>query len=366
MAKQIYYTLDNILQYNADYNIIYGERSNGKTTSVLLYAFEQICNSNFECQLAIIRRYVEDYKGIKGQQMFEAFNSNKWVEKYTNGKYNAIKYYSAQWFLVKYDDEGEVVAKMEKPFALAFSLASEEHYKSNAYPDVRFILFDEFITRNYYLPEEFVTFQNLLSTIIRLREDVKIFMCGNTINKYCIYFAEMGLTNIRKQNKGDIDLYTYGESELRVAVEYSDFPMKKKKSNKYFAFGNPKLNMITEGGWEINIYPHLPHKYRPKDVIDIFYVVFEGDTLQGNVIDIDGNMFIYFHRKTKEIVSDTYRRVYGQKVDYRYNYSDNMLIPTCKFDSKIIEFVRSNKLFYQDNEVGEIVRNYFNWCRTNK
>ena len=34
MSKVKYYTLDKILEYNADYNIIYGERSNGKTTAV--------------------------------------------------------------------------------------------------------------------------------------------------------------------------------------------------------------------------------------------------------------------------------------------------------------------------------------------
>ena len=38
--KEKYYTLNNILTYNADYNIIYGERSNGKTTAVLRYALE--------------------------------------------------------------------------------------------------------------------------------------------------------------------------------------------------------------------------------------------------------------------------------------------------------------------------------------
>lgn len=366
MAKEKYYTLDNILTYNADYNVIYGERSNGKTTSVLLYAFEQICSNNYQGQLAIIRRYADDYKGAKGQQMFESFMHNGWVEKYTHGEYNSIKYYSAQWFLCKYDEDGELVAKRDKPFALAFSLSSEEHYKSTSYPDVKWILFDEFISRQYYLPQEFVTFQNLLSTIIRLRDDVKIFMCGNTINKYCVYFAEMGLSNIKKQDKGSIDLYTYGESELRVAVEYSDFPMKKKKSNKYFAFNNPKLNMITDGGWEIDIYPHLPYKYKPKDVVGIFYIKFEGDILQGNVIQIKDDLFIYIHYKTKEIKEDTTRRVYQQSTDVRYNYSSNIFKIHNKFDKYVNTLINMDKVFYQDNEVGEIVRNYFNWCRVNK
>ena len=70
-----------------------------------------------------------------------------------------------------------------------------------------------------------------------------------------------------------IDLYTYGESNLRVAVEYSQGIKKEsKKSNKYFAFDNPKLQMITNGKWEIDIYPHLPHKYKPKDIKFIYYI----------------------------------------------------------------------------------------------
>ena len=363
MAKEKFYTLDNILQHKADYNIIYGERSNGKTTSVLLYAFEQHCKNNYQGQLAIIRRYQDDYKGAKGQQMFDSFIHNKWVEKYTNGEYNSIKYYSAQWFLCKYDEDGELISKRDRPFAMAFSLSSEEHYKSTSYPDVKWILFDEFIARTMYLQQEFVLFQNLLSTIIRLRDDVVIFMCGNTINKYCVYFAEMGLSNIKKQDKGTIDIYTYGDNELKVAVEYSDFPAKKKKSNKYFAFNNPKLNMITEGGWEIDIYPHLPLKYVPKNVLYKFYIKFDSETLECEIIRIDGNVFIYIHRKTKPIDENTKRYVYQQTVDYRRNYKTNILKPTDEIDSKIYEIIRKGKIFYQDNEIGEIVNNYFNWCK---
>ena len=229
--KEKYYTLNNILTYNADYNIIYGERSNGKTTAVLRYALEDYIKSNYTNQLAIVRRWEEDFKGKNGSQMFESIVNLGWVEELTKGKYNAIYYYSQRWYLAFYN-EGEKTLQEEKPFALGFSITSEEHYKSTSYPNIKNILFDEFITRQYYLPEEFVKFQNLLSTLIRLKKDVKIFMCGNTINKYCPYFAEMGLSGVKKQVKGTIDLYTYGESTLKVAVEYSDFLSKKKASNK--------------------------------------------------------------------------------------------------------------------------------------
>ena len=363
--KNKFYTLDNILTHNADYNMIYGERSNGKTTAVLRYGLIDHVNSGYVNQLAIVRRWEEDFKGKNGQQMFESIVGLGWVKEITNGKYNSIYYWGQRWYLCTYDETGEKVNQAETPFALGFAISSEEHYKSTAYPNVKTILFDEFITRQYYLPEEFVKFQNLLSTIIRLRDDVKIFMCGNTINKFCPYFAEMGLTGIKKQAKGTIDIYTYGDSELKVAVEFSDFPSKKKASNKYFAFNNPKLEMITHGGWEIDIYPHLPEKYAPKNIVYIFYILFDGEKLQGEIITVDDKTFLYIHRKTTDIKEDNERLVYQQSPDYRRNYRTNILKPYGKPDKFIKSLIDKKKIFYQDNEVGEIMHNYQKWCIVN-
>ena len=44
--KQKYYDLNPILKLDADYNIIFGERSNGKTYAVLKYMIEQYVNHN--------------------------------------------------------------------------------------------------------------------------------------------------------------------------------------------------------------------------------------------------------------------------------------------------------------------------------
>lgn len=363
--KEKYYTLDEILKYNADYNVIYGERSNGKTTAVLKFGLQDHINSGYENQLAIIRRWEEDFKGKNGQQMFEGIVALGWINEWTKGKYNSVYYYSQRWYLCFYDEKGNRTVTANEPFALGFAITSEEHYKSTSYPNIKTVLFDEFITRSYYLPEEFVKYQNLLSTIIRLRTDVKIFMCGNTINRFCPYFAEMGLTSVKKQQKGTIDIYSYGDSELKVAVEYSDFPAKRKESNKYFAFNNPKLEMITHGGWEIDIYPHLPEKYAPKDVRYIFYIVFDTEKIQGNIIKKDDKVFIFFHRKTTELQDDKTRLVYQQKPDYRKNYRINIMKPYGKTDKLITSLILKSKIFFQDNEIGEIFNNYIKWCKTN-
>ena len=363
-VKEEHYTLTKILEQNADYNVIFGERSNGKTTAVLSYALNDYVSSGYKNQLALIRRWDEDFKGKNGQQMYDGIVNLGWVKDFTKGRFNNVYYYSRGWYLCLYDDDGKRIRIDEQPFAIAFALSQEEHYKSTSYPNVKTVLFDEFITRDYYLPEEFVIFQHLLSTIIRLRNDVKIFMCGNTINKYNPYFEEMGLTNAKTMKKGTIDVYSYGESLLKVAVEYSDFPAKMKKSNKYFAFNNPKLQMITNGAWEIAIYPHLPYKYDKSEIVYWYYIVFDKEILQCEIIykKKEQVVFTYIHRKTTPIKEDTKQIVYSKEYNPKPNYSRLITKPTNDIEKKILKFYREDKVFYQDNEVGELVRNYIIWC----
>lgn len=360
-----FYSLDNILKENCDYNIIIGERSNGKTTSVLRYGLKNFVESGYKYQLAVIRRWQEDFKGKNGEQMFESVVELGDVKKLTNNQYNTIIYKSMRWYLAYYNNNGEKIRQMETPFALGFSIASQEHYKSTSYPNIKYVLFDEFITREYYLPDEFVKFQNLLSTIIRLRNDVKIFMLGNTVNKYCIYFNEMGLTNIKNQRKNTIEVYTYGDSELKVAVEYCQMDNKSKKSNKYFAFNNPKLNMITNGNWEIDIYPHAPCKFKPKDIIYIYFINFDGDLLQCEIIKIEEEdmPFTFIHRKTTELKEDNENLVFDTTVNLKSNYRRRITNTFDEIGKKIWWFFNTDRVYYQDNEVGEIVRNYIMWCK---
>lgn len=356
-----YWSPKNILKTKADYMVIYGERSNGKTTGVQLYALEDFVKSGYKNQLAIIRRMEEDFKGKNLKNMFSDVVLWK-AQEWTKGRYNNIVYRTGAWYLVHTKQNGDIDSFEETPFAYAFAISSEEHYKSTSYPKVKNILFDEFITRTYYLPNEFIEFENLLSTIIRLKTDVKIFMCGNTINKYCPYFSEMGLTGVRKQKKGTIDLYNYGESDLLVAVEYSDFPSKKKPSNKYFAFDNPKLHMITEGGWEISVYPHLPCKYNPPDVKYKYFIKFDSDLLQCEVIHRERKWFTYIHRKTTPVKDNPKEIVFDTEIHAEPRYRRRLNRPSDDYGSVLWSFFVTDKVFYQDNEVGEIVRNYLAWC----
>lgn len=366
MAKIKYYEIETTMNKypDAHYYVVLGERSNGKTYTILKHCVKDYCENGSE--FAYIRRFDEDIKYSRASTIFNGLIKNGEIEKLTKGKWNDVYYYARKFYFKKVDSKTGETTICDKPFGYAFSIGSDEHDKSTSYPDVRNIFFEEFVSRNY-LSDEFVLFQNTLSTIIRLRNDVKIFMAGNTINKYCPYFLEMGLTNVKYMKAGTTELYTYGNSELKVCVDFSDMQNKDKKSNVYFAFNNPKLSMITgeNGIWEIDIYPHLTPemRYKPKDVIYKYYVVWYGDILECEIVRLNNTAFTFVHRKTTPIKEDNTNIVYDINHNYLPNYKRRITKVTTKRDEIILWFYKNEKVFYQSNDIGEIMRNYISWCK---
>lgn len=360
-SKMNFYSVDNILSKKCQYNMIIGERSNGKTYSSL----EVILKKWWEKgeQGAYIRRYKEDYRGKRGQQLFEGHETNGNIAKITNGEWTNVKYYSGRWYLSKKDETLNTMVTQEEPFCYAFSLSDMEHDKSTSYSRVTTIIFDEFLTRSYYLQDEFVLFMNVLSTIIRHRDNVTIFMLANTVNKYAPYFKEMGLRHVADMELGKIDIYSYGESKLKVAVERCKSLNKEgKKSDVYFAFDNPSLAMITGGAWEINIYPHNPRKFTRADIIFVFFICFNDNILQCEVVRLEDCQYIYIHNKTTKIQDEDHDIIFSEEYDPRPNHFRNIRRGTSKVEQKIGYYFANDKVFYQDNEVGEVVNNYLQFC----
>lgn len=356
-----YYSLKNILSKNATYNIIMGERSNGKTYAVLKYAIEQYFKKG--SQLAIIRRWKEDISGRRAREIFSALIENDEVYKISGGEYQSIYYLAGVFYFCNYDEKNKVIYNPETDkFAFCFALSETEHNKSISYPNVNTILFDEFLTRHVYLTDEFVLFMNTLSTIIRQRDGVKIFMLGNTVNKFSPYFTEMGLTNAKNMEQGTIDVYHYGNSDLTVAFEYCGTLNRRKQSDKYFAFNNPKLQMITGGKWELDIYPHLPMKYKPKNILFTYFIEFDGSIFQCEIVKVNNIYFTYIHEKTTPIKDTEGDLIYSFDNKAGLNYNTNIYKPFSEIQKKVLWFFNHNKVYYQNNDVGDSINNYLKLC----
>lgn len=114
IKKNKFYSLDPILSKGALYNVIFGERSNGKTYSVLKYALEQYANGGH--QLALVRRWQDDFTGKRGATMFDALVANGEVERITHGAWTNVYYWGSRWFLCRYEDDKRI--SDETPFCI--------------------------------------------------------------------------------------------------------------------------------------------------------------------------------------------------------------------------------------------------------
>ena len=323
--KLNYVSLDRIKREHAHYNLLIGQRSNGKTFAVFKEALERFVKTGE--QSALIRRWREDFRGKRGEAMFRGLVSQGIPGKLTDGKWTEIAYYAGRWYLARYDEEKDKLIKHPEPFCFAFALSEMEH----------------------------------LSTIIRQRNNVVIYMMANTINKYAPYWKEMGLVGIDKFQEGDLKIFRYGESELRVAVQFTDSLSKEgKPSDVYFAFNNPKLQMITGQGqvWEIDIYPHCPRKYYKDNVLYSYFIDFNDELLQCDIVNIKDETFTFIHRKTGKIKYPEEDLIFSLNDSPRLNHRKYLYETFDKLGKRIYYFFQIHKVFYQDNDVGELVRNY--------
>lgn len=366
--KPEYHTNDAIRAMNARYNLIFGMRSNGKSYSVLYDALKEWAKNGRT--LAIIRRWTDDFSGANSARTYydslECNGYGKNVIKELTG-YDGVEYWAGKYYLTQFDDKKQQRVRTDKVIAYGFALDRAEKTKGSQFPSIGTVLLDEYMTRERYLVDEFSAFMTVLSTIVRRRDDVKIFMCANTVNKYgCPYYKEMGLYRIKDMRPGTIDVYEYGETGLRVAVEYSDSPAKKTPSDVYFAFNNPTCRMNTTGDWEIDIYPHLPAGYviRPADIKFRYFIEFDGQRLQGDVVAKGNEVFSFIHRKTGEYKDPDRDLIFAPDAMPGRNRRTRITKPADNITKAIWSLHATEKVFYQDNDVGEVVNSYINWCKT--
>ena len=248
-TKQIHYNIDEISKENANFNLIYGEKSNGKSYQA---KHKKAVENYLETgnRFILLRRWKEDISNLWIEQYFSDID----VEKLTNKKYNCITCYRKTLYFSVYDAELAKVKRFEK-IGYVMALSTEQHYSGGSFLDVDSIIFEEFMERGSYIPNEPDKLMTLYSTIDRKRGTTKLWMVGNSISRVCPYISAWGLDNIfRTIKQGEIEtkIIHNENNDVKIAVEYC-----KSSGGKTMAIGNAS-SMIDKGGWQTFPQPKLP------------------------------------------------------------------------------------------------------------
>lgn len=349
------------------YTMIISGRSDGKTTACLKRVLDNYVEKGE--QGAFIRRLDSNYTGSYKDNLFSFFISTGYVNKITKGEWTDVKYWRGGWFLSRYNEEKGKVEMQPEPFMFAFAISTTANSRGASYSNVTTIVFDEFVTMSNEaeLPDEFVTFSNLISTIMRQRDNVQIYLLGNNNTRFSTYFKEMGLYNTKDMELGELNVYTIATDlkdengkprSLGIIVHRPDISKEDRPSKLLFCFDNSKTKMITEGSWAIATYPRLPFKYDKKNTVFYFYIELEGQIIRGDVCMEGSNQFLYFYPKR-----DNYE-VEENELLYQLSFSPSIyrqispLVGINDMTKKIAQLIRLNKTFFANNEVGDIVTTY--------
>lgn len=241
-----------------------------------------------------------------------------------------------------------------------FAINCAERYKSVSYPDIDFVIFEEFMSESHsYLVNEFDKLMSIISTIKRRRTDFVIYMLGNTVDMNCPVLHDMGI-NVREMAQGDIKLFTYyggkdGETTNTVAVEYIRPVAQSEESEAFFIFNRQQENMIINGAWQTGSYP-LFNK-------DDFYI--EIKPKLSIVIDYkDIKLYIYFDKNkdglptayiSNERLGNRFKYIFITSKTYinRNQFSYDSDLPVVRNIKKLIWFcLNNNTCYYLNNYTG--------------
>ena len=343
------------------YNIIIGQRSNGKTYSIVDNALDEFLkNGNPSVYL---RRYDESITSTNIFKLCTPHIDDLIIM--SDGEWNNFEFKNKTFYLTQIDENGKKI-KTSKPFLYCVGLNSWEHKKGQDRGFVKYIIFDEFLTRDTYLNDEYIKFMNLLSSFIRDRVGTLIFMLGNTVNKFCPYFSKFKI-NMKDIKQGFIYNFKYGETTL--SLEYCKESTNTSKVNKkYFDFPEKQLDMLKKGYWEISSYPHLYNgKLDECSQLDYIYIHFSEHVLRWELLqDFSGNVISF-------ISPSNFDKALNSKKIFLTTDSLTLLdnkwcfgeIPHNRLTKWLVTTWRTNKMYFSTDEVGDIFENWIKMTVSN-
>ena len=248
LISKDYYDPRPLLGKGGDINVIWGQRSNGKTYSYLKYALENFRDTGRT--FVYVRRWAED---IAVKNMNKLMSPLPITDIF--GEECHIEFARGAFVLKSSDSNIE-----DQTIGWAISLNQVAHTKSQTFTGAQVVILDEFLQlkSERVLRDEFDAWEQTLSTVLRTTNDARIFILGNSVSKYSPYFTPYGIDpNAMKQGEiKEINLPNEEGQPTKVCAEYCEFNKKVGKRTSKYVRGS---KMAKTGEWEIEEVANIPH-----------------------------------------------------------------------------------------------------------
>ncbi len=335
--KKKYYDIKPLLKNDANYYILLGMRSNGKSYQVKETVLKDAYNN--KNLFVYLRRFKDDIK----QYYVESYFADMNIEEITDGAYSMVVAWQGYLYFANIDEKGQTMRGERIGRYCALNEASR--YKSNAFVNYKWIVYEEFITNEVYLSEEPDKLQQFVSTVAR-DNPIKVMLIGNTISRVCPYFSEWALEGTLKQKPNTIDLYHMkddkGRETSRIAVE--NCAAVENESKMFFG---KATKQILSGEWDVKLSPRLPKPLKEFETIYQLQVHYQMFIFNMSLLVDSKNgaiyTYIYPAKKLKEkgrILSTEFSTNQQQTTGFNRK---------SKMELKILECFAIGKVCFSDN-----------------
>lgn len=342
-----------------DYNVVFepgvkiymllGQRSDGKTYGAIQDSIQAYAKTGIPS--AYIRRFAESTTKSMLQDLTHPHGAT--IKKQTGGKYTASTYHAKRFY---FDNLGENPERDKNPFLYVYALNTWENAKGADSGNFHNVIFDEYVSNNKYLPNEYTIFENVLSSILRTRADSRLIMLGNPINQICPYFDEFNIEP-HKLKPGDI---VYRKSSNGAILKFIYVPpMTEKHTTLHSIFDFNKSGSITTGYWEYGDFPHIPSgTIKQSELIYSFAIMFRNQFAVCEFYQRGDILFCFWRPGNPDkIMNDRELLLYSDMHLFQPNVFTAFKRSTVTdlYDS----CVRSNRQYFSDNKTGNLVKNWY-------
>lgn len=328
----IYYNIAKPLSYNPFISLLVGGRGIGKTTTCLIYALSNFSNKGE--QFVYLRRYTGEIASFRDKKSLDTIVDN---------------------VIYKGDgNKGLNIMIGDETIGYAIALSKYLSYKSSDFSKVTTIIFDEMTIKVgsniRYLVDEVNTFFEMISTIIRLRKNVRIFCIGNNADLFCPLINYFKIP-MNKQ--------VYYDSEKRLYFELCSTSKELKDKEKE----TPLYHLLHNTTYGQYHYDNkvLTNKVgiigvKPKDSELCFRIVFDNNTINIYRYNEMGLNKCYCEFKKKAIV-DKLSYVLMSKGNINYYYL-NRLKKECY--NQLVYYWYNDYMLFNNNDAITYYENAIN------
>lgn len=262
-----YYDPNPIIDYAEKINCpavgIAGGKGNGKTYGIIRKYLKRRFADTQPKVLRYLRRFKESISPKAIQSLCKPHKQA--LINLSGGKYNDFQYFQNRFWFIRRDDSGKIVEKDRQPFIICSALNSVEASTGADEGECYAVFYDEVLSREKVLQDEFYLLMIFHNNCIRNRTDYycPLILVGNTVTRNSILITNFGV-DLYSLKKGEITVVKNSKKEPTIVFEYcNDVEVMKEAGDAYYKrFENDRIKMIYKGDWTVGNYPYLPTQER--------------------------------------------------------------------------------------------------------